>query len=127
MFTKTDIYGFELPGVEGRRYLDPLAVRRDLLVGTSGRCWEWARDAKQLEADLAAVGDAPGDGPAAQRAEWSARLADLEGRLAPAAMRAFSLEPVDPETGFGFTELTALELLYDFLGWIEGKGGRPGG
>lgn len=126
MFDPTDIYPVHLPGVEGARYLDPLAVRRDLLVATSGRCWEWARQARQLADDLAALGDAATDEAAAQRAEWSARQAELEGPLAGAAVRAFGLAPLDPETGFGFTETTALGLLYDYLGWLEGKGGRPG-
>lgn len=125
MFSKTDIYRFTPPGQEGDVFADPLALRRALLVGTSGRCWEWAQKAKKLEEAVAA--EAGQDEPSlARRAEYSDQLAEVEGWLVGAAMQAFGLTPVDPATGHGCTELGALQLLYDFLGWLEGKGGRSG-
>lgn len=114
MFSKTDIYPFEAPDGEAR-HLDPMAVRRSLLVGTNGYCWAWVRQAREYETALA--GEADDD----KRAEWASKQAELEGYLANAAMQAFGLEPVDPATGAGATEVFALGALYDFVRWLEAK------
>lgn len=127
MFGKTDIYSYATDELPEGVFVDPLKLRRKLLSATSGRCWEWAKRVKEYESQLAKIKDQAGETPEAQRAEWSKDMAELEGRLAEAAMTAFGLNPVDPETGLGVTEMTALELLNDFLGWLEKKGERPNG
>lgn len=124
MFTKMDIYRYEVTGL-GEFYDDPLSLRRRLLVNSSGRCWEWAKQAKACEQRLAQLGD----GDADVRAELSMQLADLEGKLVNAAFKAFNLSPIadDGAGGFqGVSELAGLELLYGFLEWLDEKKGEPG-
>ena len=66
MFGKTDIYPLAMP--DGTtRHLDPMAVRRALLVGTGGHCWGWIRKVKEYEKALAGGGDDD------QRAEWASQ------------------------------------------------------
>lgn len=126
MLTKTDIYEFE--PIEGTTlYADPLMLRRRLLQETHGRCMEWAKRAKTLQSDIDAIGDGDDEESKAKRAEWSRQLADLDGHLANATFEAFGFERVDPSTGFGMTELGALEVLYAFLEWLEKKDERLDG
>lgn len=127
MFGKTEIYSYATDDQPEGVYVDPLKLRRKLLTATSGRCWEWAKKVKTYESQLVQIKDLAGETPEAQRAEWSKDMAELEGRLAEAAFAAFELAPIDPETGLGVTEMTALEFLNDFLGWLEKKDERLNG
>ncbi len=128
MFKETDIYKFDVPGI-GEVNADPLRLRRGLLLATSGRCWEWAQRAKEFEdlIDGIPAVAAPGEEEkvAAQRAEWSTRLAELEGLLVKGAYLAFGFAPIDPATGEGQTEGVVLGVLQDFLEWIEQKKSAP--
>lgn len=121
MFTKTDIYQFEVPG-HGKFYMDPLALRRKALVASSGRCWEWANQV--AEYDKLIQGADQAEDPAATRAEFSMRQAELEGKLVAVAFETFNLAPLDDQ-GHGVTELVGLELLYDFLDWLDQKKTPP--
>lgn len=127
MFAKTDIYRYEVPSI-GPFVADPLELRRRILMASSGRCWEWAKQVKEYEKMLANVGDAEGEKPAAERAEFSMRQAELEGHLAQIARSAFNLPEitVQNEQVIGVTELAALEVLYEFLAWLDQKKGQPG-
>lgn len=118
------VYNWQAPGL-GEFWSDPLVIRRGLLLATSGRAWEWASQARELELALDGCQDADGDTAAAQRAEWSMRLADLEGKLAHAAYHAFGLPPIDRETGQGVGESVVLGLVQDFLAWCEQKKDGP--
>lgn len=81
------------------RLLDPLPLRRRLLVETKGQLnslLDEVEGADVLAASLAA------------------------GRLAEAARLAFSFPELDAE-GAGATESDCLDELYRFLGWLEGN------
>ncbi len=126
MFSKTDIFEYELPG-HGRLYADPLAVRRGLLRASDGRLWEWAQAARQVGELVGQSADDPTDAGAARRAEFSTSQSELEGRLADAAYAAFGLPPINAATGQGVAEAVALDLLQKFLGWMEEKKNPPAG
>ena len=124
MFTKTDIYHYAIDGF-GEFFADPLSLRRRLLVASSGRCWEWAKQAKAYEQQLAKLGEEDVDG----RAEWSMRLAEVEGKLVDVAFQAFNLPAIEPDADgqpSGVSELAGLELMYRFLEWLDEKKGEPG-
>ena len=122
-FDKTDIYPVRLPPDDEVVYADPLVLRRAILSVTKGRCWEWAKTAKEYQAVLAGMPNEDTEEIRARRADLCVRLSELEGVLAGAAFEAFELERIDPETGHGVTETAALEILQSFLEWLEGKGG----
>lgn len=123
MFSKTDIYRYSV-GTYGEFAADPLLLRRRILIASAGHCYEMACQAKEYEEKMAEVGDAVGDEADAKRAEFSMRLAEVEGKLVAIAFEAFNLVPVD-EKGRGVTELQGLELLYDFLDWLDQKKSPP--
>lgn len=122
------VYSFDLPGL-GIVFVDPLAVRRGLLVATSGRGWEWAQQARDFDRAITALPETPPQGEeeqyAARKAEYSMRLAEIEGRLVAAAYQAFDLTPVDKTTGHGVTEQIMLAVLQDYLAWMEEKKSAP--
>lgn len=123
-------------------YEDPLKVRRGLLEYTDGRCWEYASDLSTMTDELVKLREQQAMlqmGAANENAEQAAErirveatvrmqtiaIAKLEGVLAKAAIEAFEFQPLNPEDGKGVTELEALEVLTQFLGFAEGKGERP--
>lgn len=123
MFDKTDIYKFTVPGHGDKPYyLDPLMLRRKALIASSGRCWEWVN--KVAEYDRLLEGAASTPDPEAARAEFSMRQAELEGKLVQVAFETFDLVPID-DNGHGVTELAGLEILYDFLDWLDQKKSPP--
>lgn len=122
--TGAEIYVFDLPQ-HGRFYADPLVIRRGLLLVTSGRCWEWAGQARLLEQNLDKCAEGDDVESIASRAEFSMQLADIEGKLAEAAFQAFGLPKIDKSTGQGISEAVALGLLQDYLGWVEEKKEQP--
>lgn len=127
LFDVMEIYTTEVPGL-GEVKLDPLGLRRGLIMATHGRCWEWSRDARNIERDLAAIADdAAGEVADARRAELSLRLADAEGKLAQAAYDVFPITPIDINTGQGTTETAAMLLLQNYLRWVEEKKASAGG
>jgi hypothetical protein len=92
---------------------DPLSVRRTLDVHTGGRL------AAAVEAWSAGLprGDGLGDvRPAPRTPDETVEAAKAEAVLVAAARQAFHLPPF-PEA----TDAAALELLFDFLGWLEKK------
>ncbi len=126
MFGAMDIYTVDIPG-HGDAHFDPLAIRRQLLLHTHGRCWEYADDAHKITATLAAISDTDqSDKAKAERAELSLRLADIEGKLADAAFAAFPFRPVDPNTGEGVTESAALLVLGHYLRYVAAKKAEAG-
>ncbi len=120
----TEVYDWSVEPY-GEFKSDPLVIRRGLLLATHGRCWEWASQARAFELELDACADGEGEEFAAKRAEFSMRLADLEGKLAEAAFQAFGLPRIDRETGNGVGEAVALSLVQGFLGWCEEKKEPP--
>jgi hypothetical protein len=94
------------------RSYDPVVLDRTLTVVSGNRL-----DA--LVADRNAAGDDVGDVSTAGRSQRAITSAQAELELIPIAKAAFSLPEETPAA-------TALEYLYDFLGWLEKKGGPPG-
>lgn len=125
LFGKREIYQVDFDGQEQPVFYDPMAVRRHLLTQTSGRCWQLFSDARAMELTLLeTTGDSEQD--TAIRAELSMRLAHLEGELADAGYHAFGLDPIDSQTKEGITETQVLQIVKEFLGWIEEKKGSAG-
>lgn len=114
-----EIYKLSLQGY-GEFARDPLALRRAALIASSGHCWEWAKQAEAFESQLLELGNTDSVEANAQRAEWSMRQAELEGKLVEVAFKTFGFVPLD-EQGHGVTELEALNALYDFLAWLDEK------
>jgi len=112
-FTDREKEIYEAPS-GGRKY-DPLRVDRLLTIHTGNRLDEYVR--------LRNAGNGPptGDVSAAGKTQTAVEAAAAELELARAARLAFEL-PEFPEV----TDATALELLYHFLGWMEGKDSAAG-
>ena len=126
LFDVLEIYAADIPGL-GEVKLDPLGLRRGLIMATHGRCWEWSQTARDIERDLTAIPDTDtGEVADAKRAELSLRLADVEGKLAQAAYDVFPIVPVDLNTGQGTTETAAMLLLQNYLRWVEEKKASAG-
>ena len=120
LFSNVDIYTIQIPKL-GPYCMDPMAIRRGLLINTKGRCWEYVKAASTLEKELAEIPEEDDSETArAKRAEFSLRLADLEGRLAQAAFDTFPIDPIDGE-GAGTTEVAALIILKQYLDWVTEK------
>jgi hypothetical protein len=98
----------------GGRY-DPLRVDRLLTVHSGNRLDEWIRVRN------AATGPPTGDISKEGKTATKVAAAEAELELAQAARLAFAL-PDFPECG----DATALEVLYDYLGWMEGKDSAAG-
>jgi len=120
LFSNVDIYTIDIPKL-GPFCMDPMAIRRGLLINTKGRCWEYIKIASNLEKELLAIpDDDDSDTARAKRAEFSMRIAELEGKLAQAAFDTFPIEPVDGD-GNGTTEVAALVILKKYLDWVAEK------
>ena len=83
------------------RYADPMVVHRRLLQAAAGedlytKINSFESEAKSLAYDAA---------------EFLARV----------AREGFNLKPFDEETGEGWTEVSSIYLLYDFLEWTQKK------
>lgn len=92
----------------GTKY-DPLRVDRLLTIATNNRLDEYVGCVNN-------AGGETGDVSQAGRAQAAVLAARAELELAKAARAAFGL-PEFPE----LTDARALEVLYDFLGWMAGK------
>lgn len=112
-------------------YADPFKIRRILLEHTDGRAWEYMHalyDLKQAEKELRVQeeqvqpGTPDGERVKAQLALNLISSSKLEGVLAGATMEAFEFSPIDPESGQGITEDSALEILAKYMEFAEGKG-----
>lgn len=120
LFAETDIYEMDIPG-HGPVMCDPMTLRRNLLLTTSGRCWEYADTARKIENSLAICpSEDQSEKAIATRAELSLRLAEVEGQLVDAGYRVFNLEPVNSE-GDGVSETAVLRLIHDYLTWVTEK------
>ena len=111
-FTEREKQIYEAP--EGRGKFDPLRVDRLLQVETRGRLHLLVSLRNMAAGGL---GDVSPEG----KAQTALEAADAELQLADAARKVFNLPPF-PEC----TDADALEVLYHFLGWMEGKGETAG-
>lgn len=93
---------------------DPLAVDRLLTIHTGNRL-------NELVSIRNALSDDRGDVSVEGRRKAAVEAAQAELTLADASRKSFDLPPFP-----GCTDAQALETLYDFLGWMEGKGTRVG-
>lgn len=82
-------------------FYDPLSVRRALISATRN--------------GLNALIDKYRNGDETERA-------NAEGLLVSASRAAFGLPAVDPKTGQGITDSTALAVLTAYTKWLKGKG-----
>src|SRR5690606_5376464 len=107
MYTESQrkIFGPINPGDGQPIYLDPLAVLRTLTEELGG---------DPNEAIAVYNGTAEGSTPVAQ--------AKAEGELVRASRRALQLVDFDPYSGEGATDQDALDLLHNFLSYLEGNG-----
>ncbi len=100
------IFSGKCGGAEVRA--DPAAAYRAFVLAASG----------DPDPDLAAAAKRPVEGEKEDAGDRVARL-EAEGRLADATARAFALPAYDPQTGQGHTESELLDLMDQFLGWLE--------
>jgi hypothetical protein len=112
-FTDREKQIYESP--TGQKY-DPLRVDRLLTIATKGRLNEWVT-LRNVVHGGEYVGDVSRDG----RVQTLLAAAEAELGLADAARSAFGL-PDFPAV----TDAEALETLYHYLGWMEGKGETAG-
>lgn len=105
---------FTVPGPKFPGRYDPLRVDNDLLIATRNRLPE-------LIELIRSAGQGTGDVSRAGRDQAQVERARAEIELADAARLAFKL-PESPEC----LDAEALEILYQFLGWMEGKGETAG-
>jgi hypothetical protein len=123
-FSETDIYGYSMSGDDGQMiYEDPLAIRRTLILETSGRIDQIVSECKRASEGIAELIKIPqhNDQQAAMVADLYCRVADHEKTLIKASYMAFGADPVDSQTGDGITETKALRLLLDFVRWCQEK------
>jgi hypothetical protein len=105
VFTEAERRVFKYQDAEGRdAYADPLAVHYGLLEALKGELAEALQDARSE--DLRAR-------VAAQR------------RLGAAVLEAFTMPPFDPRTGSGTTLGHCLDVLWDFLAFLDAKKKQP--
>ena len=122
MFANREIYAVTLEGLTEKIHFDPMAIRRTLLIQSSGRCWQWVQDANAIVKQLDEIlPEDESEQAKALRAELSMRLSIIEGDLADAGYHAFNFEPVDLTTGQGVTETQMLKILAEYIGWVELK------
>jgi hypothetical protein len=108
-------------------FADPLVLRRKMIQAGRGELNQILREAVEPAAPTeegADSGDAGGGGGVGV-ADECVRLQAQE-RRAQIVYEAFGLVPFDPETGGGVTEIEAIAVLHDFLGWLEGNASRAG-
>lgn len=98
MFTDRERQIYESPG--GVKY-DPLACLRTLLVATGNKVNDFLADWEGTDAVAAAV---------------------AEGELVRAARAVFAVKPFDEDGGV--LDAVALETLFHFLAFVEGKDSR---
>lgn len=100
MFTDEEkrIFRYEFRGEV--KYADPLRIKRLLQIATDGNFDNLVDD---------------------QRGSDEVKKAVANGILAESTAAAFEFTLVDPDTGEGATEDEAIDLLRDFLTWIEKK------
>lgn len=104
------VFRLELPG-RAATHFDALLCRRKLAAALPD-WWEQVQDLAATQRPLPPGTSAKLAGDRAER-----RLA-LASSLAAAVSAAFGLPPIDPATGFGYTEderLTCLSLFLDFV------------
>jgi len=121
MFEQTEIYQYVVPGTGDAVYVDPLAVRRELMLATEGRAVEWAKRLQEIDALLQAESAPADDEGKALIAAAVVEQVKLQFHLKEAAFAAFLITPIDAESGMGCTEATAIQMVLDFLGWCEEK------
>lgn len=100
-FSDADRAIYECPVTQQK--LDPLAVKRHLILSTKNRFNALVRE---LNADDDLV-----------------RIA-AEGELARAGRVAFGLVPLDPRTGKGTLDAVVLEAVTAFTKWLTKKGSK---
>lgn len=132
------IYKYTVAGSE--RFGDPLVLRRRLVQAGRGELDEI------LDAAEAAEGESEGPPPAMflpqdgstptpeqvakaiaiSKGFEAARREDACEKRAKIIYEAFQIQPLNETTGEGVTEAEALQLLWDFLGWLEGNASPAG-
>lgn len=81
-------------------FADPLKIRRILTIELDGDPNKWFRETSQGDEKSRAV---------------------AVGRVATAALKAFSMAPFDPKTAQGADEAKCLSILDQFLQWQDAK------
>ncbi len=134
----TKPYCVRIPGMPDW-YVDPVAMRRELLRHSHSALWAIAAKVNSLQRELRDTQDTQlpadlepsADAAAAQQLFASSQealvcslrlqIAEHEAQLAAVAFKAFGLDPIDPQTGVGYTEAVALAVLHDFMEYAEKK------
>src|SRR5262249_33606143 len=100
------------PALQPDKRFDPLAVDRALVVATGGQLDKLLKLWQPVTTDQ---GDISAEGQAQAKVEY----AKAEEVLCAAARKVFGI-PAFPEA----TDAVALEVLVDYLRWMQGKGSR---
>lgn len=100
-FSDTDRAIYECPVTQQK--LDPLAVKRHLIISTNNRFNALVRE---------------------MSAEDERVRVAAEGELARAGRAAFNLTPLDPRTGKGTLDAVVLEAVTAFTKWLTKKGSK---
>jgi hypothetical protein len=117
IFTEAEKAVFSFPSPDGSQtyYEDPLSLRRELIVASTGDFDDWLAKVKSGE-EIAALPD-----PTVRKLE-NLTQATLQAKLIGAARKALGdVPPIDFQTGKGYPDAWILETLQLFLDWIAEK------